>query len=127
VGRSGGGTRSGWAVRHEAERLVTDVFEVVARAARDLPGEPGCGCPVCRTVTAVRDPDPEFAARVSRAVGDVAGGVAGVLRSLSDLGTGWHRPGPGEGQEAGSGPAADDGDPAETGGAPQERGDVGCH
>ncbi len=101
VGRSTGTAWSDGAIRGEAVRLVSGVFEVAARAARDLPGEPDCGCPVCRTVSAVREPDPVVTAKVADAVGEAASGLAGVLRTLAELGS--HRPAtPGTGGPDGS-------------------------
>lgn len=42
-----------------------------------------CVCPVCRAITALRDPDPEFAERLATGAGDFAAGVASLLRTLS--------------------------------------------
>lgn len=106
------------AVRDEAEKLVTEVFAAASRAAGEIGGEPGCRCPVCRTVDAVRTPDPAVTARVAGAVGDVASGVAGLLRSLSDLAT--------DAPEAHRADTTAQDGPAGTGGA-GEKGDVGCH
>lgn len=44
-----------------------------------------CICPVCRVIAALRDPSPELAERLATAAGDLAVGVAGVLRAF-DLG-----------------------------------------
>ncbi|ASW56072.1 hypothetical protein [Plantactinospora sp. KBS50] len=41
-----------------------------------------CVCPVCRTIAALRDPSPEFAERLSTGAGDLAAGLASLLRSL---------------------------------------------
>ncbi|GAA4214993.1 hypothetical protein [Actinocatenispora rupis] len=113
------------AVRDEAEKLVSEVFAAAARAARDVPGDPGCRCPVCRTVEAVRAPDPAVASRVAGAVGDVASGVAGLLRSLSDLATDTPRH-TADDEPDGTGPSAEHDGPAGTGGA-EQKGDGGCH
>jgi len=74
--------------REEAERLVASVL---ARAVtgqvfgeRWATGEPECCvCPVCKAIAAVRDPKPETAARLAGSAGDLAGSVAGLLRSVS--------------------------------------------
>lgn len=57
------------------------------------PGGPGlatgsaecCVCPVCRTITALRDPSPEFADRLATGVGDFAIGVASLMRAFSTV------------------------------------------
>ncbi len=134
MGRSTGTAWSDGAIRGEARRLVSGVFDVAARAARDLPGEPNCGCPVCRTVTAVRAPDPAVATKVADAVGEAASGLAGVLRALAELGS--HRPAAPDpsGERAdtprASGERADT--PQQPSGAARpatenQKGDVGCH
>jgi hypothetical protein len=41
-----------------------------------------CVCPICRTITALRDPSPEFAERLATGAGDFAAGVASLLRAL---------------------------------------------
>jgi hypothetical protein len=38
---------------------------------------------VCRVIAALRDPSPEFAEQVASSVGDLAVGLAGLLRALS--------------------------------------------
>ena len=45
-----------------------------------------CVCPVCKAIAAVRDPGPETAERLAGSVGDIATGVAGLMRALSALG-----------------------------------------
>ncbi|MEU8425211.1 hypothetical protein AB0C15_30500 [Micromonospora sp. NPDC048835] len=42
-----------------------------------------CVCPVCRGITALRDPSPEFAERLATGAGDFAAGVASLLRAFS--------------------------------------------
>src|SRR6266536_4039483 len=42
-----------------------------------------CVCPVCRVIAALRDPSPELAERLASAAGDLAVGVAGVMRAFS--------------------------------------------
>jgi hypothetical protein len=74
--------------RREAESLVVAGLAALAMAARGATGyatgSPACCvCPVCKAIDAARDPDPAFADRLSSAAGDVAAGLAGVLRSFS--------------------------------------------
>src|SRR5690606_36169348 len=45
-----------------------------------------CICPVCRAIAAVRDPSSDLADRRAAGVGDIATGVAGLLRVLSARG-----------------------------------------
>ncbi|MFC3500502.1 hypothetical protein ACFOOK_05910 [Micromonospora krabiensis] len=42
-----------------------------------------CICPVCRGIAALRDPSPEFAERLATGAGDLAAGVASLLRALA--------------------------------------------
>ncbi|GAB7037948.1 MULTISPECIES: hypothetical protein [Catenuloplanes] len=42
-----------------------------------------CVCPVCRAITMVRNPTPEFAEQLATSAGDLAAGVAGLLRAFS--------------------------------------------
>ncbi|HET6532481.1 MAG TPA: hypothetical protein VFH03_17985 [Actinoplanes sp.] len=44
-----------------------------------------CVCPICRTMANLRDPTPESAARLATGAGDLATGVAGLMRALSAL------------------------------------------
>ncbi|MEV0898096.1 hypothetical protein [Actinoplanes sp. NPDC049802] len=44
-----------------------------------------CVCPVCRAIAAVRDPSPETAERIAASAGDIASGVAGLMRAFSSL------------------------------------------
>ena len=44
-----------------------------------------CVCPVCRAIALVRDPSPETAVRLASSAGDIASGLASVLRGLSAL------------------------------------------
>lgn len=86
--RNGGGAAGGDGVlgsaRQEAERLVATVLGTVSLAAAraSFPIDEACECPVCRTVVALRDPDPEIASRLASGVGDLAEGVAGLLRAF---------------------------------------------
>jgi hypothetical protein len=78
--------------REEAERLVAAALGMASMAARGLRGSGPiatgsrecCVCPVCRTIAAMREPNPEFAERVATGAGDLAAAVASLLRSLSD-------------------------------------------
>ncbi|SCF40980.1 hypothetical protein [Micromonospora mirobrigensis] len=45
-----------------------------------------CICPVCRGIAALRDPDPEFAERLATGAGDLAAGVASLLRAFAPTG-----------------------------------------
>ena len=83
-------------VRDEAERLVAAAFAAVSSATRGL-GAPGssfatgsaecCVCPVCRAIAAMRDPNSDLAERLAAGVGDLATGVAAILRTLSTRGS----------------------------------------
>lgn len=91
-------------VRDEAERLVAAALAAVSLAARGLgaagsarrtgrdeqseyagfaTGSPECCiCPVCRAIAAVRDPSPDLAERLAAGAGDLAAGVASLLRAF---------------------------------------------
>lgn len=79
-------------VRDEAERLVAAAIAAVSYATRGFGGRQGAGlatgspeccvCPVCRTIAALRDPAPELAERLATGVGDLAAGLASLLRNL---------------------------------------------
>ena len=43
-----------------------------------------CVCPVCRGIAALRDPSPEFAERLATGAGEVAAGVAKLLRAFGE-------------------------------------------
>ncbi|MBY8875851.1 hypothetical protein K7640_28890 [Micromonospora sp. PLK6-60] len=45
-----------------------------------------CVCPICRGIAAVRDPSPEFAERLATGAGDLAAGVASLLRAFGSAG-----------------------------------------
>jgi hypothetical protein len=79
--------------REEAERLVVTALAAASIAARNATGfatgsAECCVCPLCRTIAAVREPDPEFAERLAASAGDVAAGLAGVLRAFASGGFG---------------------------------------
>ncbi|SCE89746.1 hypothetical protein GA0074695_1985 [Micromonospora viridifaciens] len=42
-----------------------------------------CVCPICRVIEALRDPSPEFAERLATGAGDLAAGVASLLRAFA--------------------------------------------
>ncbi|MER5701856.1 hypothetical protein ABT023_07830 [Micromonospora sp. NPDC002296] len=51
-----------------------------------------CICPVCRGIAALRDPSPEFAERLATGAGDLAAGVASLLRAFASADDPAHRP-----------------------------------
>ena len=74
--------------KEEAERLVATALAAVSMAAQNATGfatgsAECCVCPVCKAIAMVRDPDPDFAEKLSTGVGDLATGLAGVLRAFS--------------------------------------------
>jgi len=81
-------------VRDEAERLVAAAITAVSLAARGM-GAAGrgsniatgsaecCVCPVCRVIATMRDPSADLADRLASGAGDLATGVASMLRALS--------------------------------------------
>jgi hypothetical protein len=82
--------------REEAERLVAAALAMVGRFANNTDPRSGhegpkmatgadecCVCPICRTIAAMRDPDPDFTERLAAGAGDLAAGVASLLRSFS--------------------------------------------
>jgi hypothetical protein len=73
--------------REEAERLVATALAALSVAANSTAGfatgsAECCVCPVCKAIAAARDPDPAFAERLATGVGDLAVGLAGVLRAF---------------------------------------------
>lgn len=50
-----------------------------------------CRCPVCRAISAARDPDPELAERLATGVGNLAEGAVRVLRGVAGA---WPAPAP---------------------------------
>lgn len=80
--------------REEAERLVATVLAMAGRSG--LGGGAGtgawatgsaecCVCPVCRVIAGLRDPHPMTAERLATGAGDVATGVASLLRAASAM------------------------------------------
>ena len=76
-------------IREEAQRLIAAALTAAAAAAsqtggRFANGSPECCvCPICRVIAAMREPDPDLAGRLAAGAGDLAVGVAGLLRSLA--------------------------------------------
>ncbi|GIH18699.1 hypothetical protein [Rugosimonospora africana] len=143
--------------REEAERLVAAALAAASVAARGiarnasplagvagtaerlLAGNTGghvatgsaecCVCPLCRAIAAVRDPSPELALKLASGASDLASGLSGVLRSVSDLVSGVPVP-RSEPQESRPRPAPDPDSvwhtattrrPARSGGRPADR------
>lgn len=83
-------------VRGEAERLVAAAIAAVSMAAQTVPktGEQAlangsaecCICPVCRVISSMREPSPDLAERIAGGAGDLAAGVASLLRSFTPPG-----------------------------------------
>lgn len=76
--------------REEAERLVAAGLAFASLAANAHPeiatgSAACCVCPFCRLIEAVRDPDPQVVERIATGAGDLAVGLAGLLRSLSSM------------------------------------------
>jgi hypothetical protein len=74
--------------RQEAERLVAAALAVASLAANARPdlatgSAACCVCPFCRLIEAVRDPDPQLVERLATGAGDLAVGLAGLLRSFA--------------------------------------------
>ncbi|MEO3775619.1 hypothetical protein ABGB16_01960 [Micromonospora sp. B11E3] len=68
-----------------------------------------CVCPVCRGIAALRDPSPEFAERLATGAGDLAAGVASLLRAFASAGEPASHPA----EPATAPPTADRRDPAD--------------
>ncbi|TDB75058.1 hypothetical protein [Micromonospora sp. KC723] len=66
-----------------------------------------CVCPVCRGIAALRDPSPEFAERLATGAGDLAAGIASLLRAFASAGSGEASPRTPAGTTAGAGDEAD--------------------
>ena len=82
---------SGANPRDEAERLVAAALAAVSVAVRSTTGfatgsAECCVCPLCKAIATIRDPDPHFAERLASGVGDLATGLAGVLRAFGTAG-----------------------------------------
>ena len=82
--------------RDEAERLIASVLGSASVAAENLSNfatgsAECCVCPVCRAIAAAREPNPQVAERLATGAGDLASGVANLLRTMaraaSDIGS----------------------------------------
>jgi hypothetical protein len=74
--------------RTEAERLVATLFGGASVAAESLKGfatgsAECCVCPVCKAIAAAREPNPDLAGRIADGAGEIAVGVANVLRAFA--------------------------------------------
>jgi len=73
--------------RQEAERLVATAVAAArlaaGRAGHGAAGSTCRGCPLCRALAALREPDPRVVEDLATRAGDIAAGVAGLLRSAS--------------------------------------------
>jgi hypothetical protein len=73
--------------RDEAERLVAAALAALSVAAKSTEGfatgsAECCVCPLCKAIAAAREPDTDFAERLATGMGDLATGLAGVLRAF---------------------------------------------
>jgi hypothetical protein len=98
--------------RDEAERLIASVLGSAAVAAENLNGwatgsDECCVCPVCRAIAAARQPNPNIAERLASGAGDLAQGLAGVLRAFSGSFPGGF-PGAGRSESGGTSTATDE-------------------
>lgn len=82
--------------REEAERLIASVLGSASVAAENLSNfatgsAECCVCPVCKAIAAAREPNPQVAERLATGAGDLASGVANLLRTMaraaSDIGS----------------------------------------
>jgi hypothetical protein len=83
--------------REEAERLIASVLGSASVAAEGLSGfatgsAECCVCPVCRAIAAAREPNPQVAERLASGAGDLAAGVASMLRAFAGNFPGASRP-----------------------------------
>jgi hypothetical protein len=93
-------------VREEAERLVAAALAAAQFALRNAGSAASlagmaerflggghiatgtaecCVCPVCRGIAALRNPDPEFAARLASGASDLAAGLTTILRAVNSV------------------------------------------
>ena len=99
--------------RQEAERLVAAALAVASLAASSHPelatgSAACCVCPFCKLIEAVRDPDPQFVERLATGAGDLAVGVASLLRNLAPPRAGERTADDADPWRAATKPAADD-------------------
>jgi hypothetical protein len=90
-----------WSAFGFAQRLLADSALATGEAAC-------CVCPICRLITAMRDPSPEFAERLATGAGDLATGIAGIMRAFGSRDGGPHPdvPAPRPAHPAGAAPPA---------------------
>jgi hypothetical protein len=115
--------------RDEAERLVAAALgglSVAIQATRGFATGSAecCVCPVCRAIAALRDPSPQFAERLATGAGDLATGLAGVLRAFAGAAGGVSTTKP-PGPYGSSGATAPGGAPGETAADSSAAGDPG--
>jgi len=77
--------------RTEAERLVATLLGGASVAAESLKGfatgsAECCVCPVCKAIAAAREPNPDLAGRLADGAGEIAVGVANMLRAFAGAG-----------------------------------------
>jgi hypothetical protein len=67
------------------ERIATsDSAGSRTAAGEPAPSSPECCiCPVCRGIAALRDPSPEFAAKLASGASDLAAGLTTILRAVN--------------------------------------------
>lgn len=79
----------GWTAPGPLGELISGVLHHPGRTSGSEPGEFATGsptcciCPLCRAITALRDPSPELAERLATGVGDFAAGAASLLRAFA--------------------------------------------
>ncbi|MDI6097986.1 hypothetical protein QLQ12_05145 [Actinoplanes sp. NEAU-A12] len=64
---------------------VAGLIGVLSRSDLATGSAECCVCPVCKAIAAVRDPSPETAERLATSAGDIASGVAGLMRAFSSM------------------------------------------
>ncbi|WP_345530575.1 hypothetical protein, partial [Actinoplanes utahensis] len=83
---SAGGHSSGDGFGHLGDSVMGLLASAGAAAGSWSTGSAECCvCPVCKAIAAVRDPSPETAERLAGSVGDIAAGVAGLMRAFATL------------------------------------------
>src|SRR4051794_11436342 len=88
---------AGWgALGESVAGLVGSAHRPGSDRAADEAGTPGrggwatgseecCVCPVCRVIATMRDPSPDTAERLAAGAGELASGVASLLRAFSAM------------------------------------------
>ena len=67
-------------------RWATDPTGPAVRQSWSTGSAECCVCPICRVIATLRDPSPESAEQLASSAGDVAAGMASLLRAMSVLG-----------------------------------------